>query len=285
MSKKEIKFVPPVEEPKKVEEPLFESEAYGSPQPDAGMETTVTKPIGIGGPVPIVAPKHNTIQLQPIIVPLAVVPYMTQDSDVLRTDGQPTSQRYAAADGEATEFQSASKTEKVKVKKQRKAASRTRIAALLSLVFSGLIVAAFLLAKFLPDVGMMHLGGFNVIDQIIAWVNKTVPSDMVTTILIAVSAGMAAIVFILSLIGVIFGKSPKAFVSVLTLLYSAPYVVILGIKLVKKTFVAANDVALLVLLGVSVLAFIVSVIAAVIGDGKEKDADPRKVNFDTGSEI
>ena len=68
------------------EEPvLYESEAYGDPQPDAGATTTIMKPVGIGGPVPIVAPKHNTIQLQPIVVPLALVPYMTQDSDVLRT--------------------------------------------------------------------------------------------------------------------------------------------------------------------------------------------------------
>ena len=68
---------------------LYEAEAYGSPQPEAGSDVTVMKTVGIGGPVPIVAPKHNTIQLQPIVVPLAVVPYMTQDSNVLRTDGRP----------------------------------------------------------------------------------------------------------------------------------------------------------------------------------------------------
>ena len=70
------------------EKPLFEAEAYGSPQPEAGSDVTVMKQVGIGGPVPIVAPKHNTIQLQPIVVPLAVVPYMTQDSSVLRTEGR-----------------------------------------------------------------------------------------------------------------------------------------------------------------------------------------------------
>ena len=64
------------------EEVLFESEAYGNAQPDAGMGTTVCKPMGIGGPIPVVAPKNNTIQLQPIIVPMAVVPYMSTFSGV-----------------------------------------------------------------------------------------------------------------------------------------------------------------------------------------------------------
>ena len=99
----------------RTEEPvLYESEAYGNPQPDEGTKTTVMKPVGIGGPVPIVAPKHNTIQLQPIVVPLAVVPYMTQDSDVLRTDGRAPSypqNEYASA----VEFEE----EKAAAKKRR----------------------------------------------------------------------------------------------------------------------------------------------------------------------
>ena len=82
------------EEPK---ETLYESEAYGNPRPDTGTRTTVMKTVGVGGPVPIIAPKHNTIQLQPIIVPLAVVPYMSQDSAVLNTEGETTA--YAGGSG------------------------------------------------------------------------------------------------------------------------------------------------------------------------------------------
>ena len=87
------------------EEAVFESEAYGSPQPDAGMGTTVCKPVGIGGPIPIVAPRRTTIQLQPIIVPMAVVPYMSQDNDVLKVDGvqQPAEQQAPVA---TTDFSS-----------------------------------------------------------------------------------------------------------------------------------------------------------------------------------
>ena len=86
--KQEIVMTPDNGEIKLEDEPMFESEAYAAPQPEAGSDVTVLKPVGTGGPVPIVAPKHNTIQLQPIVVPLAVVPYMTQDSNVLRTDGR-----------------------------------------------------------------------------------------------------------------------------------------------------------------------------------------------------
>ena len=106
----EIVFSPDTNDVRVDDEPLFESEAYGTPQPEAGSDVTVMKPVGIGGPVPIVAPKHNTIQLQPIVVPLAVVPYMTQDSNVLRTDGKqqsgymPSTVEY----GDATEFETVS---------------------------------------------------------------------------------------------------------------------------------------------------------------------------------
>lgn len=69
------------------EETLYETDAYIAPETDPGANVTITKTIGRGGPVPIVAPRHDTIQLQPIIVPLAVVPYMSQDSAMLRTEG------------------------------------------------------------------------------------------------------------------------------------------------------------------------------------------------------
>ena len=36
---------------------LYESDAYGDPEPDAAASTTIMKPVGTGGPVPIVAPK------------------------------------------------------------------------------------------------------------------------------------------------------------------------------------------------------------------------------------
>ena len=81
--KQEIVMTPDTGEIKTDDEPMFESEAYTAPQPEAGSDVTVLKPVGTGGPVPIVAPKHNTVQLQPIVVPLAVVPYMTQEIEAL----------------------------------------------------------------------------------------------------------------------------------------------------------------------------------------------------------
>ncbi|MBO5777129.1 MAG: hypothetical protein J6R34_01605, partial [Clostridia bacterium] len=104
------------------EEVLFESEAYGSAQPDAGMGTTVCKPVGIGGPVPIVAPKSSTIQLQPIIVPLAVVPYMSQDCDVLKTEGVQTTDDYDEATAEFSRMEAEKEAERKK--KSQKAGAR-----------------------------------------------------------------------------------------------------------------------------------------------------------------
>ena len=48
---------------------LYESEAYGDPEPDAAASTTVTKPVGIGGPVPIVAPKATPYSCSPSSCP------------------------------------------------------------------------------------------------------------------------------------------------------------------------------------------------------------------------
>ena len=59
--KQEIVMTPDNSEVRVEDEPMFESEAYTAPQPEAGSDVTVLKPVGTGGPVPIVAPKHNTI--------------------------------------------------------------------------------------------------------------------------------------------------------------------------------------------------------------------------------
>ena len=65
MSKKDKKHeivMTPESEIKVEDEPMFEAEAYTAPQPEAGSDVTVMKTVGTGGPVAIVAPKHNTAQ-------------------------------------------------------------------------------------------------------------------------------------------------------------------------------------------------------------------------------
>lgn len=167
--KQEIVMTPDNGEIKLEDEPMFESEAYAAPQPEAGSDVTVLKPVGTGGPVPIVAPKHNTIQLQPIVVPLAVVPYMTQDSNVLRTDGRGQNV-YAQAtveNDEATDFETVSAR---KVKKKGKV--QPRIFALVTFLLSALTVLPFILSYFIPSVGSVSIEKLNVIGVIKNWIDN-----------------------------------------------------------------------------------------------------------------
>ena len=255
------------------EEVLFESEAYGSAQPDAGMGTTVCKPIGIGGPVPIVAPKSSTIQLQPIIVPMAVVPYMSQDSDVLKTEG---ASRYADDyDTTASNF-SRMETEE-QIEKQRKSQKAgARVASFFMFLLSGLVVVAYMLAYFNPEVAILNFGThLNVIGQIVDWASGTAPVNMVLTILHAVSFGLAGIIAIVTLITLFVGKFPSKFILILALLSAVAVDSALVYEVIDATnkgieFSAVVYFEYLIVAGVALLAFIISLIV-VIAMGRKKD--------------
>lgn len=255
----------PVTQPATEEEPvLYESEAYGNPQPDEGTKTTVMKPVGIGGPVPIVAPKHNTIQLQPIVVPLAVVPYMTQDSDVLRTDGKTSSyprDEYAAA----VEFD---KTEQTAARKRKSAYKR--LFSFGAFVFAALLVAAYLLAYFKPSVhAEFSLAQADVIGMITAWVEVGTPVDYFLTIVNCVGALCAAVVFLVTLFGMIFGKYARKTVAVFSFFAAAAYVAEIIYRVIRSEFNAQADAALLAMLAVSAAMFVLSVVFAVVSVKKE----------------
>lgn len=282
MAKKESvqKFTPSVETLEEVtEQALYESEAYGSPQPDAGMETTVMKPVGMGGPVPIVAPKHNTIQLQPIVVPLAVVPYMTQDSDILRTEStSPNS--YSGLE----EIQQMSESAQAKAKKETSQKAKKRIAAAFAAILSALVVTCYLLAQFSPNAFGWDFSEFDVIGMLTYWIEGLPPINMALTLLFILSAGFSAITFLYSLIGLIFGKYARGFASVLALLSAAPVVAAVIYMAIKGTFVVGEQIALLVTAGVAFLCFVVSVIFALAGS-REKNAYENQEYFGSTSEI
>ena len=119
--------------------------------------------MGIGGPIPVVAPKNNTIQLQPIIVPMAVVPYMSQDNDVLKTEGVQVVEEYDTAASDFSRMEAEQKVEKKK--KSRKAGSRA--AAFFLFLFSALVVTIYMLAYFKPEVLSLNFAEFNVIGEIV----------------------------------------------------------------------------------------------------------------------
>ncbi len=281
MAKKDIKFEPPVEE--KMDE-TFEAEAYGNPEPDKGMDTTVMKPVGMGAPVPVVMPKHNTVQLQPIIVPLAVVPYMTQDSDVLRTDGESAGQ-YQSRQA-ASEFENAGTAKREKVARQKKASTGKRIVALVEFLLAAVVVSAIILAKYRPEFGLLKLGDMNIIDGITQWIStKVAPENMLFIILYSVMALFGGITFIITLISLICGRLPSRFIVLMSLLYAAPVIAVLCIKLVQNVFVLDDEIALIVLSAVSVLSFILSIIFSAVLNRESYDKSPKKASFDYNNEI
>ena len=267
-------------------EPLYESDAYGSPQPDFGSDVTVMKQVGIGGPVPIVAPKHNTIQLQPIVVPLAVVPYLTQDSNVLRTDNR-SAGGYAGDEAEesyreATSFDTVER-KKTKTAKKKRKVSFPRIFSLASFIISALFVLPFLISYTTTKIGSMDIAGFNTLGFIRLWISAgfNIERDVFQLIYVIVM-GLGGIGVIFTALGVIIGKYPKPLLSILSFLTSATFIGLLVYWIVKKTFVAKEQVAFIVLLAVSLFNFVVSIVFSILLNHRE-DREERRVK--RGSEI
>lgn len=268
-------------------EPLYEADAYGSPQPDFGSDVTVMKQVGIGGPVPIVAPKHNTIQLQPIVVPLAVVPYMTQDSNVLRTDGRQAGGYDPDEDEsyrEAAEFDTVERR-RTKTAGRKRSISYTRLFSFISFLITGLFLVPFFLSYKEPAIGDMLIFEFDVVNIIKFWISAgfDIETDVISLIYVIIM-GLAGIQLILTLLGIIIGKYPKPIVSILSFLTTGCFLGLLIYMLVDKnqTFVAETEIGFLVLLSVSAFNFIMSVVFSVLLNSRE---DREERNIKRGSEI
>lgn len=263
-------------------EPLYEADAYGSPQLDAGADVTVMKQVGIGGPVPIVAPKHNTIQLQPIVVPLAVVPYMTQDSNVLRTDrGQAGYESEEEEEyREDTEF--AAVERKRAVKKKRKV-SLPRIFSLITFVITALFIVPFFLSYKETDIGVMAIDEFNVIGIIQLWISGGFDINYdVFNLIYVIVMGLAGIQAILSLLGVLFGKYPKPIAPILSFLNMGCFIGILIYNIVKDNFIVNDSIGFIVMLAVAAFNFVLSVVLSVLLNHRE---DKEELRSRRGSEI
>lgn len=259
-------------------EPLFEAEAYGTPQPDAGSDVTVMKQVGIGGPVPIVAPKHNTIQLQPIVVPLAVVPYMTQDSNVLRTDTRAAGGYESGDDGyrEATEFNTVER-ERSETRKKKKSPA-PRIFTLVTLVITALFIIPFLISCKFDNIGAMQIKAFDVIGLIKGWVDTkfSLSGDNAIGLAYIIIMMLAGVQLILSAIGLIIGKYPKPIAPILSFINMGAFIGLLVYFIVKKRFIVGDQVGFLVLLVLSILNFIISLVFSILLNSLEDRAEQRQ---------
>lgn len=259
--KQEIVMTPDNSEIRVEDEPMFESEAYTAPQPEAGSDVTVLKPVGTGGPVPIVAPKHNTIQLQPIVVPLAVVPYMTQDSNVLRTDGRGQSgyAQSSVENDEATDFETIAAR---KVRKRGKI--QPRIFALVTFLLSALVVLPFVLSYFVKNVGSLSIEQFDVIGAIKGWIADGFSLHPLSKLAYIGVAGVSAVLAVISLVGIVIGKYPRALNCVFAFAAAGAMLALLIKWLVDHTFDAQQQIAFLVILSLALLNFVSSVVFAVL---------------------
>ena len=253
----------------RTEEPvLYESEAYGNPQPDEGTKTTVMKPVGIGGPVPIVAPKHNTIQLQPIVVPLAVVPYMTQDSDVLRTDGR-------APSYPQNEYASAVEFEEEKAAAKKRTSVYKRLFSLGTFLLSALLIVAYLLGYFKPDIHPeFSLAQADVIGMITTWVQDGTPFDLSLTVITCFCTLCALVVFFVSVFGMVFGKYPRKTLMLFSFAGAAAHAAEIIHQVIAEHFDAQRDAAILAMLAVFGVLFILTVVFAAVSvrrEDKEED--------------
>lgn len=250
------------------QETMYESEAYGTPRPDQGTKTTVMKTVGVGGPVPIVAPKHNTIQLQPIIVPLAVVPYMSQDSAVLRTDGKPE----GTADGagySAVEFDAA----RIQAEKRtavRRMSAAFRVYSLITFFLAAIIAAGFLLAAYSPILGALDFSGNDVIGNIRQLVDGGEPLVMSQTVTNIIAAFGVALALVCSLLGVVIGKYARKTMILCSVLSLGAFAAELIAQAVRGTFGLAASGALILMAALAAVMFVASVVFAALAVRREE---------------
>lgn len=268
----------PGQEEKVESETLYESEAYGNPRPDQGTRTTVMKTVGVGGPVPIVAPKHNTIQLQPIIVPLAVVPYMSQDSSVLRTDG--AAEGAEAAQAAAVEFDAA------RIQSEKRAASRKlsttfRVFSVVTFFLAAIIAAGFMFAAFHPALGALDFSGNDVIGNIEVLVGGAEPVVLSQTITNIIAAFGVVLTLLVSVLGAVIGKYARKTVVFSSVLALGSFAAELIAQAVRGTFSLAASGALILMAALSALMFIVSVAFAAVAVRREEETEEIVMRVDS----
>ena len=277
--KEELLRLQELEEQQKREKEL-ETEAYSEATPDAGMDTTFTKVVGTGGPVPIVAPKHTTVQLQPIIVPLAVVPYMSSDSDVLKTEGRPgenagyESAQYGG-EGSSAEFKKVEAQNIAKAK--QKAKVRKRLLSLFTLAFALVGVAYFILAHFVPNIfSALGENALDPIGDLANWVQgHTSPAidQIIYIILYMVAFGACGLTAIGTFIGLLAGKYPGGAHVAMALLALVTTLVALVMNIAKGQFNVNKDAVQIFVVALMFVKLMFIIILAAVNRKKEDLAE------------
>lgn len=253
------------------QEPMFESDAYFAPEPDAGSDVTVLKPVGAAGPAPIVTPSHSTVQLQAIVVPLAVVPYMSHDSSVLMTNApqyaQASRAQAAYAADQAAEFELEAK----KLNKKRK--SQPRIFGLVNFLVYAVALLPFILALFMNEFKGISLDNYNVIEIIKNWIANGFSWQPLICVGNVGIAAVLAVGAVLSLLTIIFGKYLKVLNILLTVLAFGAHVAFLVKRILGNEFIPQESIAFLVCGIASAVNFILAIVFTVLTNKLEDKSE------------
>lgn len=193
-----------------------------------------------GGIQPIIAPKGK-VQLNPIVVPVAFVPYATQNQPLLQnskndlTIKQPSKEETLIKDQPienkvAPEAKESKKTKYVKDKKtaqpkeiDKKAKNRAVICAVLTLILNVLFLAPVILTKYMPNLktlgdGTLSILGIpNVID---GWINFNTADikNSIPLIIFTIPCLLAVVNIVFSIISLITKKPFKFWISALIMM-------------------------------------------------------------------
>lgn len=251
---------------------ILESEAYQEPKEKDTAEEMVVKPIGQGGPVPIIAPKKDTIQLQPIVVPLAVVPYMAQDNGSLRSEVTKSKDIQQKEEEDAAN-EIAIKDQIKQLKKRQKI--NKRVFSLFAFLFAALAMVPFIVAKFVDEwaIGgsVISMANYDIITQIEFWTKGVPPLNMAYTILGTITFCFSGLGALLSLIGIIFGTFPHVLNIMLPTLSLISMLIMLILSIVWKDFQILSFVFVIVVMALNLIQFILACIfAAVLNKSVDK---------------
>ena len=182
-----------------------------SQRAESEVSETVMKSIG-GGAVPI-TPPSQIIQLQPIVVPIAIVPFSSQNQKVVQYGGAEN-----AIDNSANVPTNTDTANLYSYAAQNKSVNRKK--SLVIMIFSLLFLLPFVIAYFKADIiAAFPLSDLNVIGKILYYIGgaQFVIGGEIVFLLLAIALCVALICFIASIISVAIGKYSKIGMLVLSL--------------------------------------------------------------------
>lgn len=224
---------------------------------DAEVAETVMKSIGSGA-VPISTPSQ-IIQLQPIVVPIAIVPFASQNQKVVQY-GNEQAQESPTTTQDTTNFYAQAQ--------RNKAVNRKKSFVLT--VFSLIFILPFVLAYFKPNlVATFLLTDLDVLGKIKYFIGgaQFVISGEIVFLLLSFALGLALICFLVALISSVIGKYSKIgmlILSVFPALFSVGATLYAFVP--SFNFIAWNKIAFILPAAIGVLQ---TISAAVFAIGKK----------------